>query len=102
MARKTLKRKMSSQIRALKNIVTTQHSLAGITINFELQRMQAISMAHGVMSTLISVKNSFDVESEAYKEVEKLAQVRIGQCVTALIGTGMSTDEANQRILQGH
>lgn len=102
MARKTLKKKLKSQLRSANEVIRTHTELAGLTINYECQRLQAIAMAHGVMATLIDVKNKIDVESEGFKEIEKMAQARISQCVVQLVSMGMSVEEANQRIMAGH
>lgn len=112
MSRKTLKQKLKSQLKVanstLNEAITTQHTLAGLTINFEVQKMQSIGMAHGVMGTLITVKNTLteagvDITIDpAYLDIEKKSQIRIAQCVMALESMGLSMDEINAHIAQGH
>lgn len=102
MSRKTLKQKLKSQLREASKTIATHTELAGITINFECQKLQAIALAHGVMSSLIEAKKCFDTESEGFKSYEKVAQIRISQCVATLITVGMSKEDINKRILQGH
>lgn len=109
MPRKTLKQKQKSQIRGLKQIVGHQHQIlmqehqeAGLVINQETRRMQSIGMAHGTMAALIQAKNTFDKSSEEFLSFEKVCQGRIAQCMVALVESGLSADEANARILQGH
>lgn len=102
MSRKTLKQKLKSQLRNANAAIKTHHHLAGLTINFECQRLQAIALAHGIMATLLDVKSKMDVESDAFKDVEKTAQGRIAQCVVQLVGMGMTHEEANKRIMAGH
>lgn len=109
MPRKTLKQKLKSKLRVQREVIGSQqtllkeeHEQAGITINFECQKLQVIAMAHGVMATLIEAKNHFDVESEAFKALEKVSQTRIGQCYAKLLSLGLSGEEANQRIQAGY
>jgi len=113
LARKTLKKKLQHKVRVQRQVLGLQHELlaaehakAGITINYELQAMQSVAMAHGLMVGLTEIKNHFDVESDAgkagFESYQKLAQGRIAQCVVQLMSMGLSQDEANKRILQGH
>ncbi|AWN08609.1 hypothetical protein HOT32_gp26 [Erwinia phage Faunus] len=102
MPRKTLKQKLKSQIRLAKEVADIEHEKAGFTINYELQLMQSVGMAHGVMASLLEAKKHFDVESEQYKAFEKVSQGRIAQCMQQLINMGVSHEEANRRITQGH
>lgn len=113
MARKTLKKKLQHKVRVQRQVLGLQHELlavehekAGLTINYELQAMQSVAMAHGLMVGLTEVKNHFDIESDAgkagFESYQQLAQSRIAQCVVQLMGMGLSQDEANKRILQGH
>lgn len=102
MARKTLKQKLRKQIREIKSAADQEHELAGITINFELQAMQAVALGHGLMTTLIHAKNVLGVNSEDYQTIEKVAQERISQCLVKLVDMGIPAEEANHRILQGH
>lgn len=83
-------------------IIQKEHELAGITINFELQAMQAIALGHGLMTTLIHAKNVLGVNNEDYQTIEKVAQERISQCLVKLVDMGIPAEEANHRILQGH
>ena len=102
MERKLLKQKLRAQARKTNELRKQEHELAGITINFELQAMQSISMAHGVMATMIHAKNVLGESDENYKLIAATAQERIAQCVVTLIGMGFTAEDANQRILQGH
>ena len=102
MARKTLKQKLRKQIREIKSTADQEHELAGITINFELQAMQAVALGHGLMTTLIHAKNVLGVNNEDYQTIEKVAQERISQCLVKLVDMGIPAEEANHRILQGH
>ncbi|WJN63663.1 hypothetical protein Erwinia_phage_Aioli_00015 [Erwinia phage Aioli] len=102
MARKTLKQKLRAKLRVVKSLNKIEHELAGITINNECQKTQAIAMAHGLMATLLSVKHSMGVDAKGFDEVEKLAQGRIAQCMVQLVSMGMSAEEANNRIMAGH
>ena len=102
MARKTLKQKLRKQIREIKSAADQEHELAGITINFELQAMQAIALGHGLMATLIHAKNVLGVNDEKYQILEKAAQERISQCLVTLVDMGIDAETANKRILQGH
>lgn len=102
MKRKTLKQKLKSQLRQVNQLREQEFQQAGITINYEQQAMQSVAMAHGVMAALISVKNKFDIESDAYKQFEEECQGRIAQCLVQLVGMGIPADEANARILRGH
>ena len=83
-------------------VADLEHEKAGITINYELQAMQSIAMAHGVMASLLEAKNKFDIESESYKDFEKVCQGRIAQCFQQLLNMGYSHEDANRRIKQGH
>lgn len=83
-------------------IIQKEHELAGITINFELQAMQAVALGHGLMTTLIHAKNVLGVDNEDYQTIEKVAQERISQCLVKLVDMGIPAEEANHRILQGH
>lgn len=102
MARKTLKQKLKRQLNAQRKMARMQHELAGITINNESQRINAASVAHGLMSGLLSIKKHLDVESAEYKAIEAEMQQGIARCMAALIGMGHSTESANKMILQGH
>lgn len=113
MARKTLKQKLRHKLRIQRQVLGLQHTLlaeehekAGLTINYELQAMQSVAMAHGLMVGLTEIKNHFDVESDSgkasFESYQKLAQGRIAQCVVQLLGMGLSQDEANERIMRGH
>lgn len=102
MARKNLNQKLKAQLRDANKTIATHTELAGITINFECQRLQAIALAHGIMATLMDVKDKFGIDSDAFKEVEKTAQARIAQCLVQLVSMGMTHEEANKRILEGH
>lgn len=102
MKRKTLKQKLKSQLRQVSQLREAEFQHAGITINYEQQAMQSVALAHGVMAALISVKNKFDVESEAFKLFEEECQGRIAQCLVQLVEMGFSAEEANARILRGH
>ena len=100
--RKTLKQKLRSQIRQVNEFRKQEHEHAGITINYELQAMQSVGMAHGVMAGLLHAKEVLGIDNEQYKILEATAQERIAQCVVKLVGMGIPADVANQRILQGH
>lgn len=102
MARKTLKQKLRKQIREIKSAADQEHELAGITINFELQAMQAVALGHGLMATLIHAKNVLGVDNEKYQIIEKAAQERISQCLVTLVDLGIDAETANKRILRGH
>lgn len=102
MPRKSLKQKLKSQLRKEANLRAIDHEQAGITINFELQAMQSVALAHGVMSTLLAVKAQLGEEDEKFLVIQEQAQARIAQCVVQLIGMGIPFEVANQRILQGH
>lgn len=102
MKRKTLKQKLKSQLRAANEMREVEFHQAGLTINYETQAMQAISMAHGVMATLILVKNTLGEDHEHYKAIEEPSQARIAQCLMALVAMGMDVSVANARITQGH
>lgn len=102
MARKSLKQKLKSQLRVAKHQRDSEHHLAGVTINHETQMMQSVSMAHGVMATLINVKNVIGEDHEHFKEISEMAQNRISQCLLALMQMGLTAEEANARILRGH
>lgn len=109
MARKTLKQKLQHKLRVQRQVLGLQHELlaaehakAGVTINYELQVMQSVALAHGLMVGLTEAKKHFDIESEQYKTYEKISQGRIAQCVVQLISIGVPADEANKRIIQGH
>ena len=82
--------------------LATQHEQAGITINYELQSLQSVGMAHGAMAALIQAKNHFDVESEQFKAFEKEVQANIAKCFVQLVKMGISPEEANKRIMRGH
>lgn len=97
-----MKQKLKSQLRVAKRQLDNEHYLAGITINHETQMMQSISMAHGVMATLIHVKNTIGEDHQEFPAIAEMAQNRISQCVLALIQMGLTADEANARILRGH
>lgn len=83
-------------------IIQKEHELAGITINFELQAMQAVALGHGLMATLIHAKNVLGVNNEKYQILEKAAQERISQCLVTLVDLGIDAETANNRILRGH
>lgn len=107
MARKTLKQKLRSQNGKLRVMLQAEHNLAGLTINHEQRKLQAIAMAHGIMGTLIVLRQEIlkaggTEEDEIFKAVQALSQTRIGQCVVALGDMGMPHEEANARILQGY
>lgn len=100
--RKTLKQKLKSQNRGLKQIIVHQHELAGVTINFEQRKLQSIAVAHGIMASMLSVKNHFGTESDAFKAFETEAQGRIAQCVQVLLSMGLDMEEINHRLQQGY
>lgn len=108
MPKKTLKQKLRSQVRQVNNLRRVEHEQAGITINFELQAMQSVALAHGVMASLIGAKKIFLRENDAdqpielFKQFEEQCQARIAQCMVQLVKMGIPSDVANQRILQGH
>lgn len=108
MKRKTLKQKLKSQLREISQLRDEEHQQAGITINYEVQAMQSVAMAHGVMASLIGAKNIFLRENDAdqpielFKQFEEQCQSRIAQCMVQLVGMGISAEEANARILRGH
>lgn len=108
MARKTLKQKLRKSLREARTAIAVQHQLAGVTINFEQSKLQAIAMAHGVMGTLNTCKNlmvakGVDVETdEVFQELQTKAQYHIAQCVQKLMSLQMPLDEINARITQGH
>lgn len=107
MARKTLKQKLRKQVRDLRDVVVIQHQQAGITINYEQRKLQAVAMAHGVMATLMNARKALplsglDEESEFFKTLEKQAQGHIAQCVVTLVGLGISHEEANEAIMRGY
>lgn len=101
MARKTLKQKLKSQLRYAKEQADLEFELAGRTLNFELQRMQAIALAHGLMATLAEARTVLGDSSEDLKKIEGTTQIRISQCVSALVAMGMDIPEINKRITQG-
>ena len=108
MKRKTLKQKLRAQVRKTNELRKQEHEQAGITINFELAAMQSVGLAHGLMASLIGAKNIFLRENDAdqpielFKQFEEQCQARIAQCMVQLVQMGIPSDEANQRILQGH
>lgn len=113
MARKTLKKKLQHKLRVQRQVIGLQHNLlaeehakAGLTINYELQAMQSVAMAHGLMVGLTEIKNHFDIESDSgkasFESYQKLAQGRIAQCIAQLMQMGLPQDEANERIMRGH
>lgn len=113
MARKTLKKKLQHKLRIQRQVIGLQHNLlaeehakAGLTINYELQAMQSVAMAHGLMVGLTEIKNHFDIDGSAncaaFESYQKLAQGRIAQCIAQLIQMGLSQDKANERIMRGH
>lgn len=108
MSRKTLKQKLRKQTRDLKNMLVVQHEHAGLTINFEQRKLQAIAMGHGVMATLLSVKKELEAEGidfendPAYQRIEKTAQIRMSQCFATLAQLGISTDEINSAFQRGY
>lgn len=102
MPRKTLKQKLKSQLRQAKLVADLEHEKAGITINYELQAMQSVGLAHGVMATLLLCKQNLDIQSAEYQVIEENCQRRIAQCFQQLLNMGYSHDEVNHRIKQGH
>lgn len=107
MARKTLKQKLRSQNSKLRVMLQAEHNLAGLTINHEQRKLQAIAMAHGIMGSLIALrqevlKSGGTEEDSIFIAVRDLCQTRIGQCVVALTDMGLTHEEANQRITQGY
>lgn len=101
MARKTLKQKLRKQLRQAKVQLNEEHNKAGHVINYELQAMQAVALAHGLMAALISAKNVLG-DDPRLKEIEEQCQARIAQCYLALIEMGFSHEDANARIIKGH
>ena len=108
MARKTLKQKLRKSLRDARVAIAVQHQMAGITINFEQSKLQAIAMAHGIMGTLHTLKLKMVEQGkdpstcEIYKAVEVSAQNHIAQCVQKLMSLQMPLDEINARIKVGH
>lgn len=112
MARKTLKQKLRSQLRSVKQaahiMLNEQHHLAGVTINYEQGKLQAVAMAHGVMVTLLSLHKlitdaGFNPdEDKTYLELQTISRGRIAQCVEKLVAMGVPIDEANAAIGRGY
>lgn len=102
MSRKpTLKQKLKRQLREQAKLAKLQHELAGITINSESIRINAASVAHGLMAGLLSAKKNLDVASDGYKAIEVEAQQGISRCMATLLSLGIPAEEANQMILRG-
>lgn len=102
MPKKTRKRKIAAQVRDVNRLRQLEHEQAGITINFELQAMQSVAMGHGLMATLLEAKNVLGEDSEQFKAIESVTQARIATCLVHLVNMGIGSQEANQRIMQGH
>lgn len=102
MARKSLKSKLKSQLRQAKHERDVEFEKAGITINYELAVMQSVCMAHGVMATMMLAAQTLGEDDEKYHIIQEQSQARIAQCHVALIGLGLSHEEANARIIKGH
>lgn len=109
MPKKNLKTKLRSESRKLKKVIAAQHTIlteqhtqAGLTINYESQKIQAIAMAHGLMATLVEAKKHFDENHSSFKALEHTTQLRIAQCISTLMQMGLSGEEANEAILRGH
>lgn len=100
--RKTLKQKLKAQVRQTNAFRKLEHEQAGITINFELQKLQPIAMGHGVMASLLTAKQVLGEDSPQFKEIQTVCQARIAQCIATLVGMGLSVHEANQLLLQGY
>lgn len=102
MPRKTLKQKLKAQVRSINTMRQLEHEQAGITINYELQAMQSVAMAHGVMASLLTAKQVLGEDSATFKEIQASCQARISQCYVALVEMGLDPITANERILKGH
>lgn len=107
MSRKTLKQKLRKQNRDMKQMLVIQHEHAGLTINFEQRKLQSIAMGHGVMATLLSVKNELTkhgmgLDGEMFKAIEDTARTRLSQCYAALTQMGLSTEEINAAFQRGY
>lgn len=89
-------------VKALREQNSKEHELAGITINFEMQAMQAVGMAHGVMASMLMAKELFGEDSEHYSQFEAKSQDRIAQCFVALVEMGIDSTTANERIIRGY
>lgn len=102
MARKTLKQKLKSQLRQTVVQMDEEHAKAGLTIQYENQVMQSVAMAHGIMATLMLSREVLGEESEQFKQIQTTSHGRIAQCMMALTSMGLTHEEANRRITQGH
>lgn len=78
------------------------HEQAGITINYEMVKMQSIAMGHGQLATLAAVKTTLGEDSEEFKAIQQVVVARVAQNIQALLGCGLTAQEANARILQGN
>lgn len=100
-------RKLKEEVAALTEALTTQHELSGLTINHELRIIQSIAMAHGIMATLADVKknleSSIDIETDAnFLAIQNTAQLRMTQCIQSLRNCGLTLEQINTRIKEGH
>ena len=89
----------------LKDLVETirvDHEQAGIVINQEMVRMQAIGLGHGLLAALNTAKIHLGENSEAFKSIQCVTLIHVQQAIAALLGLGMTAEEANARILKGH
>lgn len=102
MARKTKLQKLRTQVRELKNLRANEHQLAGTTINFEMQALQSVAIAHGIMATQLEAKRVLGEDSPEFQAINTMCVARISQCVLTLMNMGFSFEVANQRILAGH
>lgn len=78
------------------------HEQAGIVINQEMIRMQAIGLGHGLLAALNTAKIHLGEESETFKTIQRITLIHVQQAIAALLGLGMTAEEANARILKGH
>lgn len=101
MSRKTLKQKLKTQVRKVNDLRQLEHEQAGITINYELESLQSVCLAHGIMASLITAKQVLGENSEAFKRIQEQSQARIAQCYVKLVEMGIDPVTANQRIMVG-
>lgn len=108
MSRKTLKQKLKSQTRELKDIVALQHQIGRQAVTSQVKIMQSVAMAHGLLATLGEAERvlkdaGVDVTKDpAYLEIQTVTRARAAQCTQALVGYGLTQDQINERVARGH
>lgn len=100
--RKTLKQKLKQQLRQTKAQAAVDREHAGITINFEMQVLQPVAMAHTFMASLLHAKKILGEDNEQYKQFEAAVRPDMTKCYAKLMQLGFTPAQVNDRIKRGY